>query len=188
MSGFVEGKVHEMEKTVPYLIRLHGGKNKHPSPRENDQKDENPPSKVEGVHPGLNKKDNSLKNVSVFCGASSFFYRSVHPLEIGTGLFLIFFENDPALQAFRVMICLDKVAVRTFHRCCFLMDCGRHLQKSYLRVGSVVNASSCNGMALGARKVSVAPLRDGGFHSPSCFEQDQESVLTQVKENTVFPG
>ena len=86
------------------------------------------------------------------------------------------------------MICLDKVAVRTFHHCRFLMECGGHLQKSYLRVGSVVNASSCNGRALGTGKVSVAPLRDGGFHSPSCFEQDQESVLTQVKENTVFPG
>ena len=97
MPGFVEGKVNEVEKAASYFIRLHGSKDKLPSPCENDQKDENPPSKVKGVHSGLNKKDNVLENVTVFRRFFSLFYRSVNPLEIGTGLLLIFFKNDPTL-------------------------------------------------------------------------------------------
>ena len=66
MARFVEGEVDEMKKTVTRVVRRHGGKDKFPSPEKEDETDDDPSTKVKGVHFWLDIKNRFLEKGSCF--------------------------------------------------------------------------------------------------------------------------
>ena len=96
MTRLVEGKVDEVKKAFTRVIGLHRCENEFPPPYEEEEKNENPSTKVKRINVRSNKKDKFFEKTT-HCGCLPFFFLSDDvPPQWRLAVFSIFLKNNAA--------------------------------------------------------------------------------------------